>query len=84
MGKPHLDNRDDIRWFPHKHPAAVLGPCPHDCRHESQRLIAWGTDMQHYELVQCDADCAGACRSWTDGSARPTTAWLHVADGAGS
>lgn len=81
MGKPHLDNRDDIRWFPGQRPATVLEPCPHDCRHESQRVIAWGTDMQHYELIQCDADCGGTCRSWTDGSALSTTAWLHVAEG---
>ena len=78
MAEPHLDNHDDIKWFPNQGPARVLGPCPHVCRHEFRPVIAWGTDMKHYVLVRCDADCGGRCRAWTDGGPDATTEWLHV------
>lgn len=76
-GKIHVDNPGEIRWFAGKGPSRVVGPCPHDgCPHNAQSVIAWGPDYARYELIQCDADCAGHCRAWTDGGPVATSPWL--------
>lgn len=79
MSHVHVDNPGEWRWWPNRGPAPVIGLCPHACSHESQQVIAWGPDVKHYELVQCDAICAGSCRAWTDGTIRTTTPWQQVA-----
>jgi hypothetical protein len=85
MAEPHLDHPGDIQWFKGKGPTPVVGPCPHDCKHLGQGVIAWGPTMDRYELVECrikhdeEPDgCAGRCRAWVDGQGRVTTDWLTV------
>ena len=44
---------------------AILGPCPHECRHRSFRLAGWGPDWDHYVLWICaDDGCQRNCRGW--------------------
>lgn len=83
MAEAHVDQPGEIRWFAREQPRPVIGPCPHEgCKHLGQGVIAWGPSLERYELVECglpgDDGCAGACRAWTDGHGRVTTAWLHV------
>jgi hypothetical protein len=63
----HVDNPGEIAWFVGHGPATVVGPCPHaDCPHTATGVVAWGPDLERYELVVCDVDdgCAGTCRGW--------------------
>lgn len=85
MAEPHLDHPGEIHWFKGEGPAPVLGPCPHDCKHLGQGVIAWGPSMERYELVECGIreeedpnGCAARCRAWVDGQGQVTTAWLQV------
>ena len=79
MAEPHLDHPDDVHWFSGYGPATVLGDCPHTaCEHRGQSVIAWGPDLDHYELVECDMDCDSTCRAWINGRCATTTPWLHV------
>lgn len=67
-----LDNPGEIRWFksdPEEEHRRPLGPCPHDtCPHNATSTVAWGPDLDHYELIVCDTDgpdcCDGWCRGW--------------------
>lgn len=80
MAEIHLDHPGEITWCGEHAPSPILGPCPHVCDHNDQRVIAWGPDLEHYELAQCDVlgGCNGQCRAWTDGGPEMTTAWLQV------
>lgn len=82
MAEIHLDHPGEITWFKGYGPAAVIGPCPHSqCRHLDQSVIAWGPDLNHYELVTCDVgeECNRFCRAWVNGKMISTTPWLEVA-----
>jgi hypothetical protein len=76
--KSTLNNPGDVVWFPDCGPKPTVGHCNHACGHTAQRVIAWGPDWTHYELVQCDDACAGACRTWVDDWGRKATAWIEV------
>jgi hypothetical protein len=83
VAEAHLDHPGEIHWFKGERPLPVLGPCPHDCKHLGQGVIAWGPTLERYELVECGISsdtegCAASCRAWVDGHGRVTTAWLHV------
>jgi hypothetical protein len=78
VAEPHLDHPGDFHWFKGYGPAPVTGACPHTCWHNAQTVIAWGPDMDRYELVACDAECGGECRAWIDGHGVVTSAWLQV------
>ena len=94
MAEAHLDHPGEVSWYVGHGPAPVLGPCPHDdCRHLGLSVIAWGPDLERYELDVCglptDTEgCAGACRSWQpdhplvitepDGSLRNVGTFMHV------
>lgn len=63
----HLDHPGEVSWFVGHGPAPILGPCPHtECGHRSTSVVAWGPDLERYELVVCDdsTGCDGACRGW--------------------
>lgn len=82
MAEAHLDHPGEISWFSGYGPAPVIGPCPHTtCPHNMGGNIAWGPDMAHYTLDQCDvADgCNGHCRAWHTDRSVSTTPWLQVA-----
>jgi hypothetical protein len=77
----HLDHAGEISWYVGHGPAPILGPCPHTtCQHLGWSTVAWGPDLNHYELVVCDdgptqnpdgGGCDGQCRGWvrqTEGS----------------
>jgi hypothetical protein len=68
MSSPaHVDRPGELHWFTGHGPARILGSCPHEgCPHTATRVVAWGPDLEHYELVVCDVDegCAGRCRGW--------------------
>lgn len=74
MAETFVETPGQVRFFAGHGPAPVLGPCPHDCRHNAQSVIAWGPDERRYELMTCDVDdgCAGRCRGWHDVSQDPT------------
>lgn len=87
MGEPHLDHPGEWHWFSGYGPAEVIGPCPHTtCKHWGQSVIAYGPDLDHYELVTCDDSdgCRGYCRAWVDGQGRVddrdqvSTPWLET------
>jgi hypothetical protein len=85
VAEPHLDHPGEIHWFKGEEPAPVIGPCPHDCRHLGQGVIAWGPSYDRYELVECGVPgteqpdaCAGRCRAWIDSQGRTVTDWLMV------
>lgn len=59
-----VDVPGGVKFFEGHGPAPVLGPCPHDCEHRHQTVIAWGPDWERYELIECDQVCAGRCRGW--------------------
>ncbi len=77
MAEPHVDqdmrDRGTVRWFSGEGPRQPQVPYVGDCKHMGQRVVAWGPDEKHYELVEC-SDCLG--RAWSDGRYRPTTQWL--------
>lgn len=80
MAEPHLDHPGEVHWFSGYGPRQVIALCSHDeCRHHALTTVAWGPDMARYELVECDADCAGNCRAWIDGRGVVTSQWLAVA-----
>lgn len=84
MSDVHLDHPGEMHWFSGYGPAPVLGECPHlGCEHRGTSVIAWGPDLEHYELAECDMDCDSTCRAWVDGRTVATTPWLHVAIPAG-
>lgn len=69
MADPHVDRdveKAGIQWFAGREPLPPIGPCPHDCRHTSLRVVAWGYDLDHYTLDEChdEEGCAGQCRGW--------------------
>lgn len=66
MATPPPQHEDPIRWLPGHYPAKVRGDCPHDCRHETQTVVASGPDLKHYQLVECvvPGGCHGQCRGW--------------------
>jgi hypothetical protein len=72
----HVDNPDlPVSWFkscPEEITRKVIGPCPHRCPHNLTRVVAWGPDLAHYELIVCDvvAGCNRNCRSWSDPNGR--------------
>ena len=82
MAEPHVDDPGEIRWFKGEGPASVVGPCPHDCKHWGQGVIAWGPSLDRYELVECgipgDEGCGAQCRAWVDGRGVVVTSWLQV------
>lgn len=75
MGHVAVDVSPDdiIEWFAcyaeaeRKRP--VIGPCTHDCPHNMTAVVAWGSDLAHYELVRCDVKdgCNRNCRGWMAG-----------------
>ena len=75
-----------LEFFHGYGPAPVLGPCPHDCDHRAQSVIAWGPDWNRYELIECGVDdgCNEQCRGWkrvTSYDDRGTVdTWLHVGE----
>ena len=85
MGHDTYVEVDHIQWFAHHGPADPIGPCPHDCKHTSGRVIAWGPSFRHYELIQCDDVCGGKCRAWesalpkSNGGIPNSHPWLLVA-----
>lgn len=75
-----IDHPDEVvHWFA-CYPQAqrerpVIGDCPHECEHRAYSVVAYGPNLEHYELVVCDDDgCAGNCRAWlaTDDNPRGT------------
>ena len=64
MAEAHLDAdmAGEVRWFPGKGPAQIVGKCQHSCDHRTTDVIAWGPDYDHYCLIEC-SQCH--CRSWT-------------------
>jgi hypothetical protein len=71
--RAYVDRPGEAHWFAGHGPARLIGPCPHDCRHHATSVVAWGPDLDHYELVVCDVTdgCDGRCRGWvaqTEGS----------------
>lgn len=52
-----------VHWFTGKRPTPQTVPCDHPCRHlaRNPRVVAWGPDIQHYEIVEC-ALCG--CQAW--------------------
>lgn len=81
MAEAHLDHPGDVTWFAGHTSGPIAGPCPHlHCPHNLGRVIAWGPDLAHYTLEQCDvpAGCNGHCRAWHDERGRDTTPWLQV------
>ena len=90
MAETHLNAPGEVTWLKGNTPVPVVGPCPHSgCQHETQSVVAWGPDLDRYELVACDVagQCAGRCRAWsrpsrsTDRAGKPlmSTSWLLVA-----
>jgi hypothetical protein len=75
MAEAHVDQDMagvPIRWYRSEIAGEALrkptGPCPHtDRRHWGRTVVAWGGDLEHYELVVCDDNpgCAGNCRGWS-------------------
>jgi len=64
-----IDHPDTvIHWFagyPQEQRRLIAaGPCPHICEHRGTSVVAWGSDLEHYELIVCDDACAGRCRAW--------------------
>jgi hypothetical protein len=81
MADPHLDHPGEVQWWSGQAPAAVLGPCPHECPHNLQAVIAHGPDFRRYELVRCDvaSGCDGQCRAWcASRGGHSSTPWLMV------
>ena len=65
----HVDHPGEITWFVGHGPAPILGDCPHTaCGHKGWSTVAWGPDLNRYELVVCDdknpGGCDGNCRGW--------------------
>ena len=63
-----------VRWWVGQGPVNVdlyLG----ECSHLDQRIIAYGWDLKHYELVKCDYGCNS--RAWSDERGRTTTTWMQ-------
>lgn len=89
MAAAHLDADmagEIIRWYGSEVEQArrtVVGPCPHgECPHNALIVVAWGGDMEHYELVVCDVDdgCAGGCRGWwSEVGSRGVHRWMETA-----
>lgn len=80
MSQVYLDHPGDVHWFSGYGPAAVTGECPHpDCPHNGLTVIAWGPDVDRYELMACDSECGGGCRAWVNGRGVVTSPWLRVA-----
>jgi hypothetical protein len=54
-----------VMWFGNEVPATFLEPCPHTCHDnpsmELTTVLAWGPDLDHYEIRRCEW-CY--CRSW--------------------
>ena len=63
-----LDHPGDITWFPdypeNERKRLPVGDCPHPCDHRILKVVAWGPDMDHYELSICRDICGGNCRGW--------------------
>lgn len=64
MGHEFQIEVDEVHMFAGETWHDLGEKCDHDCRHLGQTVVAWGPDIQHYELNHCD-QCA--CRSWLDG-----------------
>lgn len=70
----HVDHPGEVSWYVGHGPATTLGPCPHStCPHLGWTTVAWGPDLERYELVVCDdgalqdplgGGCDGQCRGW--------------------
>ena len=77
----HLDHPGDMHWVTGHGPQPVTGPCTHDCTHTHSTWIAYGPDLEHYTLNQCD-QCA--CRAWHNDTGKHRTRWLaHNGDDIG-
>lgn len=54
-------NPGEVHWFPPHLPKALVGDCPHDCRHYIRTTVAWGPSEELYDLQECEL-CH--CRGW--------------------
>lgn len=70
-----------VHWFAGYGPGKSGSPCMHRCEHRDTATIAWGSDLKHYELVECAeaGGCARQCRAWQNPKGLTTTEWLNVA-----
>lgn len=74
-----LEHPGEISWFksyPEEEHRRPVGPCPHtECQHLGTSVVAWGPDLDHYELWVCDDNSPGGCDGWCRG-------WKAVDDNA--
>jgi hypothetical protein len=78
-----VDLPGEVWWFksdPEEGDRRPVGSCPHTgCRHTGQSVVAWGPDLDHYELIVCDDDNPGGLRrvvSRVAGGGRQRQWWL--------
>lgn len=61
-----------VWWFADWRPKDFLGPCSHSCQGAGVSIVAWGSDLFHYELVECN-ECG--CRAWKSACSWPWQWW---------
>lgn len=76
MSTPVIDDTTHgaVHWWPGQGPKPVSSYTG-GCLHRMQRVIAYGWDLKHYELVECDQECGS--RAWSNEKGKITTAWMQ-------